>query len=247
MGKIFGIVHMDIKAGQEAAFREAAVQTIEAAKADLTGTVAYEWFLAEDGRSCTVLEIYDDMAAIAIHSRLVGKMLAPVKEAAVFSLEFAGDPPPDFVEGIRQRLGAAEVFGPLFQGRLQAPAAGIVGPHAGTMIFAVARFAIHPGKEAEFRDVAQQCFAAVEAREPGTLGYEWFLSPDGSKCLTIDVYRDQEALATHMANAGPIMARILPLIDSDTRVYGAVSEESRANFKPGLAVQYVAPQIGGVM
>lgn len=246
MGKIYCVVHMDVKPGITD-FRERALACVEAAKADLAGTVAYEWFLAEDGRSCTVIEIYDDADAIATHSRHVGAAVSHVKEAADFSLQFAGDVPDAILTRMRERLGAVSMIGPRFQGRLNEAAVGRVGPNAPAMIFAVARFSIHPGKQAEFRTLAAECFATVASREPNTLGYEWFMNEEGAECLTIDVYRDAAALAAHMANVGPIMSRILAIVDSQTSVYGAVPENLRAKFKPGLAAQYVAPQVGGVM
>jgi len=115
-------------------------------------------------------------------------------------------------------------------------------------IFGIVHMDIAPGKEAEFRAFAEEVFALVDAHEPDTIGYEWFLSPDGGKCLTIDVYRNVAGLGAHMKNAGPTMSRILELLsESDTRLYGAVPPAVRERFKPELGVRYVAPQLQGIM
>lgn len=245
MEKIFCIVEMAIAAGAEDRFRVAAPACMAAARADLTGTSAYEWFLAEDGRHCTVIEIYDGADAIAHHSRTVGATIPPLLDIATFSLEFAGDVPDAVIDRMRARLGDARMNGPRFQGLLTEAATGQISRDAGTMIFAVARFSILPGRHAEFRELAAEAFGLVQANEPGTIGYEWFL--DGDECLTVDIYRDAAALAAHMANAGPTMAKILRIVESDTRIYGALPEAMRGRFKPELGVRYIAPQLQGVM
>ena len=38
--------------------------------------------------------------------------------------------------------------------------------------------------------------------EPDTLGYEWFISPDGKICHTCERYKDSAAVMTHMKNVG---------------------------------------------
>ncbi|ALQ02635.1 MULTISPECIES: putative quinol monooxygenase [Pseudomonas] len=247
MEKIFGIVHMDIAPGAEQTFRECAQACVEAARKDLTGTTAYEWFLSEDGRSCTVLEIYDGLDALTHHGQMVGHTLAPVMDIAKFNILFAGDVPAALIERMGQRLGKVEYFGERFQGRLIASAPARAGAGEENMIFAVARFSVMPGKEAVFRALAEECFAVVGGNEPDTLGYEWFLNSSGTECLTVDVYRDERALATHMKNAGPIMAKILQVVRSDVKLYGHVSAEMRKRFLGGLGVQFMAPQIQGVM
>lgn len=248
MEKIFGLVHMDVAEGQEALFRERALACAAAAKPDLTGTTAYEWFLAEDGKTCTVIEIYDGPAAVAHHGKMVGQTIPDILEVSKFHIDFVGDVPQPVIDRMRKVLGEVDYLGARFQGKLTGPATGQIGPDAGTMIFAVARWTIKPGKEAEFRRLAQECFALVDATEPDTIGYEWFLSEDGTKCVTVDVYRNVAGLGFHMKNAGPTMQKILDLLsESDTRLYGAVPEAVRAKFKPELGVRYVAPQLTGIL
>ncbi|MET0658312.1 MAG: antibiotic biosynthesis monooxygenase [Steroidobacteraceae bacterium] len=247
MEKIFAIVRMKLAPGVTEEFRQRGRACIAAASQDLTGTTAYEWFVSPDGTEAIVIESYDDAEAVALHGKMVGGTVLAVTELAKFAIQFAGDVPEPIIARMRDRLGAADYFGPRFQGRLTSRAAGKVGPNAGTMIFAAARFSIQPGKQDEFRALAREAFARVEANEPGTLGYEWFLNAAGTECLTIDVYKDTAALLAHMANAGPVMAKILQIVKSDTTVYGAVAPEVRAKFKPELGVKFGGEQLGGVM
>ena len=249
MEKIFAIVHMDIAPDAVQTFRECARASVDAARVDLAGTIAYEWFLSEDGRSCTVLEIYDGPAAIAHHGQMVGHTISPMREIAKFNILFAGDVPDELNDRMRQRLGDVNYFGKRFQGRLASAAPGRDGgeAHAGNMIFAVARFSVLPGNETVFRDLAEECFEAVDANEPNTLAYEWFLNSTGTECLTVDIYRDERALAAHMKNAGPSMAKILQVARSDVKIYGVVSDEMRKRFQNGLGIQFMGPQIQGVM
>lgn len=247
MGKIYGIVRMDIHDGATDQFRARAAEILEAAKPDLTGTIAYEWFLAEHGRTAWVIEIYDDAAAIAHHSKMVGKYMAALKETASVSIEFAGDVPEAMMEQMRARLGDVGYAGPRLQGLLEAPAPASVGPKVGEMIFAVARFAIHPGKLEQFRTLAAEAFDLVQANEPGTLAYEWFVNAEGTECLTLDIYEDAAALGAHMANAGPTMGKILQIVTSDVQIFGALPDAMRAKFRPGVGATFVAPQLQGVM
>ena len=247
MEKIFGIVRMQIAPGATETFRERALACIGAASKDLTGTAAYEWFLAPDGNEALVIEVYDDVEAVALHGRMVGGTVLSVVEVAKFNITFAGDVPDPIIERMRSRLGRAELFGSRFQGRLTHEAAGSKGRDAGSMIFAIARFSIEPGKQEEFNALAREAFSLVEKHEPDTLAYEWFLNAAGTECLTIDVYRNPAALMKHMANAGPAMARVLRIVKSTTQIYGAVPPEVRTKLRPELGVTYGGAQLGGIM
>lgn len=249
MEKIFAIVTMHIEPGAKERFAACAQATSAAARTDLTGTSAYEWFLSEDGLEATVIEIYDGAEGLAHHGRMVGPTIAPLRELAKFHIEFAGDVPAAVIERSRQRADTpTSLFGARFQGRLTTPAPGRVGPIAGTMIFAVARFAIAPGHEAEFQAQARDIFAQVEAHEPGTIGYEWFLNAAGTECLVLDIYTDAAAMAAHTKHVGAAMQRLLQqTTTSQVRLFGAVPEALRSRFKPAMGISYVAPQIEGVL
>jgi quinol monooxygenase YgiN len=50
----------------------------------------------------------------------------------------------------------------------------------------------------QFKAIAQAMIASTQ-EETGALGYEWFLSPDGSRCRLIETYVDSDAVAAHLA------------------------------------------------
>ena len=245
MEKIFCIVSIDVAPGQEEEFRRRAQACMEAARGDLTGTAAYEWFIAEDGRSATVIEAYDDAAAVTLHAKLAGEAVKGVLEISRFRLEFMGDVPEAIVERMRERLGATTFLGTRFQGRLTEEAPGVPGPNAGERIFAVARFAIPPGQGAAFRALAAEAFARVVAGEPGTVAYEWFIDANETECVVIDAYRDLAALQAH--NVGPIMQQLRGIAEIRTSLYGNLPPAALERFAGRSDVRFVAPQFAGVL
>ncbi len=58
---------------------------------------------------------------------------------------------------------------------------------------------IHDGKHPEFDEVVQQMTDGT-GDEPGALGYEWFLSADGTRCRLLETYADASAVAAHLAS-----------------------------------------------
>jgi quinol monooxygenase YgiN len=247
MAKIYALVSMEVNPGQTEAFVAAARACHDGAHHDPTGTHAYEWFLSDDGRSATVVEIYDDAEALALHSRTAGPAAQKIRDHAKLGIEFAGTVPQAVLERMRERLGEVPWRGERILGRIDRRATGPWGVHESEIVVVVARFSVHAGKEAEFRALAEECFEKVAANEPGTLGYEWFLSENGRECLTIDIYANADALRAHMMNAGSVMARILPLVDARTTIYGAVPDEVRSRLKPELGTNWGGRQLHGLI
>lgn len=66
--------------------------------------------------------------------------------------------------------------------------------------------------------------------EPGTKGYEWFLSEDGSTCHLNERYADSEAALIHVGNFGAKFAeRFMACFEpKGFAVYGEPSAELRA-------------------
>jgi quinol monooxygenase YgiN len=68
----------------------------------------------------------------------------------------------------------------------------------------------------------------VEANEPDTLGYQFYLNRDETKCIVYETYADSEAVFAHIN--GVASKTILPKIFNVSRiskfeVYGNPSEE----------------------
>jgi quinol monooxygenase YgiN len=66
---------------------------------------------------------------------------------------------------------------------------------------------INEGKLDAFEGIAQQMVAGSQ-NEPGTLGYEWFLSADQKRCRLIETYTDANAVLAHFT--GPVVQELVP-------------------------------------
>lgn len=245
MDKIYGFVPIAIDHGQTEAFIAGARGCHEAALPDLTGTPVYEWFLSDDGRQAYVIEVYDDAAAVAHHSRMMDGRVARLREFSRFEITFAGAVPQPLRNRMAAVLGDVTYIGPRAFGRMTEPTAHRIPPAGDDRIYALAWFRPHPEKSAQFRDLARQSYDRAVAADPGTWGYEWFFDDDGN-CLAFDIYENPQAMLAHMANCGPIMGQILQIADSRTIVFGALPPEIEARLRPELGITRFRRRLHGV-
>src|ERR1700677_904234 len=91
MDKIFGIARFAIRPSEGADCRKKAMECLAAARADLAGTGAYEWFMSENDSHCTVIEIYDGMDGMGRHIRQVGKIIPQLLAHATSEVTLLGD------------------------------------------------------------------------------------------------------------------------------------------------------------
>ncbi len=87
-----------------------------------------------------------------------------------------------------------------------------------------AEFTIEEGKIEEYKKLVQDMSRVVEANEPDTISYQFYLNRDKTKCIVSETY---EAVLAH--NTGIASQTILPKIFSVSRisrfdVYGNPSE-----------------------
>ena len=59
---------------------------------------------------------------------------------------------------------------------------------------------INEGKLDSFRSIVQAMIAGTQ-KEPGALGYEWYLSGDRKRCRLVENYKDADAVLAHMTSA----------------------------------------------
>jgi quinol monooxygenase YgiN len=105
-------------------------------------------------------------------------------------------------------------------------------------IRATAEVSIPPGKMNEFKVLAAEIIAKVQANEPDTFSYEYFLSSDESKCYVVQYYKDSEAALAHLENIGDLagpLHEVAPL--TGVMIFGSPSDELRRVLEP------VRPQI----
>ncbi len=100
----------------------------------------------------------------------------------------------------------------------------------------VVHFEIKPGGLAEFERLARQAVDHVDAHEPETSTYDWYIADDGNNARIYEVYESPEALLTHLM--GKVGTEILgPITQVATMtavdIYGKPSEqliEAASNF-----------------
>ena len=102
-------------------------------------------------------------------------------------------------------------------------------------------------QEGRLDDVRSLMDEMVEAtrEENGTIGYEWFLSDDGTTCHICERYEDSAAALVHLGNfAAKFMERFLDRLQpTSLTVYGSPSDEARSALD-GFGATYLGP-LGG--
>jgi quinol monooxygenase YgiN len=91
-----------------------------------------------------------------------------------------------------------------------------------------AEFTIEEGKIEEYKKLIQEMSRVVEANEPDTIDYQFYLNRAETTCIVHETYTNSEAVLAH--NAGVASQTILPKIFGVSRisrfdVYGNPSEE----------------------
>jgi quinol monooxygenase YgiN len=69
----------------------------------------------------------------------------------------------------------------------------------------VAKIRVHPGQLETFKRLVRDLTASVEAEEPGTRAYEWYLSADGENGYFHEWLASSEAFLAHLAHVGPTL------------------------------------------
>lgn len=98
-------------------------------------------------------------------------------------------------------------------------------------IHLIAIFRIHPGKLEAFKELVDQCVAAVKKNEPNALQYDWFYTADQTECRVLETYADSDAVFAHMANVGPYLGQLLAMTDFSGEVYGNPPEALKKAFE----------------
>ena len=99
-------------------------------------------------------------------------------------------------------------------------------------------FTIEEGKIEEYKKLVQDMSRVVEANEPDTINYQFYLDRAETKCIVNETYANSEAVLAH--NTSVASQTILPKIFSVSRisrfdVYGNPSKELQkvlASFGP---------------
>ncbi len=111
-------------------------------------------------------------------------------------------------------------------------------------VFYIVEFTINEGQVDTFKNMAKGFISEVEAKESGTLGYQWYVSEDGSHCRIQETFESSEALLVHLGNVGPSLPKLLEIAPlAGLQVFGPVTDAARGALDTLGAVYFSS--IGG--
>jgi quinol monooxygenase YgiN len=122
MGQFEVRARLKVRDGQLDGFKRQAAEMMRQARERDTGTLAYDWFLSEDGTECEVREAYVDADALvehAFHVREARDVLF-AEFAYDHKMAFYGDPSPRLVELV-DKVGVDVTYFTLLQAFEPAP------------------------------------------------------------------------------------------------------------------------------
>ena len=100
-------------------------------------------------------------------------------------------------------------------------------------VWLIAEFTIKDGKKEAFKDVANMFIAAVKAKEPDALTYQFYFNNDQTKCLVLEQYRDSKAVLIHLRNVGSLVLKLLDTAQlTRGEIYGNASNELKLAVAP---------------
>jgi quinol monooxygenase YgiN len=99
MSKFEAHAHLKVRAGQLEGFKRQASEMMRVTREKDTGTLAYDWFLSEDGTECEVHEAYVDADALVEHALNVRDARAVMFAEFAYDhqMTFYGDPSPRLI------------------------------------------------------------------------------------------------------------------------------------------------------
>ena len=108
----------------------------------------------------------------------------------------------------------------------------------------IVRFRFHEGKVEEFKRLSAQAMEIVRTKDTGTLQYEIYFNEDQSESITLERFRDSQALIEHAANLGDLTEAILETGTVSGELLGEPSAELRARLadseEPRLFTPYLS-------
>ena len=94
-----------------------------------------------------------------------------------------------------------------------------------SMLRIIIQLNINPGQLDTFKGMAQDISSNVEANEPLTNGYEWYISDNGEICYVAECYPDSDALLNHLKNEEDVLGPLLDIAPlSEMLVFGSPSD-----------------------
>ena len=95
-----------------------------------------------------------------------------------------------------------------------------------TEIRIVGEFTIAEGKTDAFKELIRTAIERVRSNEPDTLTYEFYFSDDETKCHALELYRNSQAVLTHIEDVGELLPKILAVAQiASVDIYGNATGE----------------------
>jgi len=96
-------------------------------------------------------------------------------------------------------------------------------------VFWILETSVKEGQIENLRALMTEMVEATEREEPGTINYEWFVSPDNGRCAIFERYSDSDAALAHLTTfQNKYAARLMELVEVKRfTVYGNPSETLR--------------------
>src|SRR5512132_4141966 len=96
MSRFEARAHLKVREGQLEGLKRQAAEIMRQTREKDTGTLAYDWFLSEDGTECEVREVYVDADALVEHALNVREAREAMfaEFAYAHTMTFYGDPSP---------------------------------------------------------------------------------------------------------------------------------------------------------
>jgi quinol monooxygenase YgiN len=115
MSQFLARAQLKVRDGQLEGFKHQAAEMMRVTREQDTGTLAYDWFLSEDGTECEVLEVYVDADALVDHAMhvLPARQVMFAQYAEGHKMTFYGEPSPRLVEVVKKFGVPATWFVPL--------------------------------------------------------------------------------------------------------------------------------------
>jgi quinol monooxygenase YgiN len=112
MSKFEARAHLKVRDGQLEGFKRQAAEMMRLTREKDTGTLAYDWFLSNDGTECEVWEAYVNADAFVEHALNVREARAVMfaEFACDHKMAFYGDPSPRLVALVAKAGVDAEWF-----------------------------------------------------------------------------------------------------------------------------------------
>jgi quinol monooxygenase YgiN len=115
MSRFEARARLKVREGQLEGFKRQAAEILRQTREKDTGTLAYDWFLSEDGTQCEVHEVYVDADALVQHAMNVreAREVLYAEFAYDHKMTFYGEPSPRLVELVNRFGVDATWFTPL--------------------------------------------------------------------------------------------------------------------------------------